>query len=60
LNSFVNPKTFDHNKPTRNTKYPISFVLSYNTLSKDYICYTLAMYTYQEPHTYVEASKTSE
>jgi len=37
--------------------YPISFVLSYDTLSKNHLTYTLVISNNSEPQHYIEANK---
>jgi len=51
----MNPRHFVHNKSVKKTNYPISSVLSYKSLSKEHLNYTLVVSTYHEPRNYAEA-----
>jgi len=56
-NNSMNPKHFVSNKFVHKSNYPISFVLSYSSLSKEHLNYTLVVSTYHEPQSYTEACK---
>lgn len=49
-----------NNKSAYKSNYPISSVLSYNSLSKEQLKYTLAVSTYHEPQSYTEACKDNK
>jgi len=51
VNSSINSKKFSHNKSIQKTNYPIGFVISYNSLSKEHLNYTLATTACHEPQT---------
>jgi len=55
VNNSINPKHFIHNKSILKSNYPISFVLSCKSLSKEHLIYTLVISAYHEHQTYVEA-----
>jgi len=55
VNNSMNPKHFIHNKFVHKANYPITSVLSYKSLSKEHLKYTLAITSTHEPHTYTEA-----
>jgi len=57
VNNSKNPKHFIHNKSVYKSNYPISSVLSYKSLSKDHLNYTLAITASHEPQSYSEASQ---
>lgn len=40
--------------------YPISFVLSYNTLSREHKSFSIQISAEKEPQTYTEASKIKQ
>jgi len=53
----MNPKHFIHNRFVHKTNYPISFVLSCKSLSKEHLNYTLAITASHEPQSYAKASQ---
>jgi len=57
VNNYVLLECINH---TYKSAYPITFVVSYKSLSKDHFNYTLAISTNKEPQSYAEASKNTE
>ena len=49
VNNSMIPKHFVHSKSVQKINYPISFVLSYESLSKEHLNYTLDVSTYHDP-----------
>jgi len=60
VNNSMIPRHFVHNKSVQKTNYPISSILSYESLSKEHLNYTLVVSTYHEPQTYSEACQDTK